>query len=348
MAGQTPYLKNTRGLFMLPNFDGQKLIVVGGAGYIGSHVCKMLAAHGGKPITFDNFSSGHEYAVKWGAFENVDLRDATATDKAIKKHKDATAVIHLASSIEVGLGEKNPADFYNNNVIGAYNLLETMRNSSIDRLIFSSTCAIYGEADQMPLTEDTPKRPLSVYGKTKLAIEHMIQSYHKAYDLNYITFRYFNAAGADPSGEIGEEHDPETHLIPIALSSAAGLRGRMKIFGSDYDTPDGTCIRDYIHINDLARAHICGLEKFDQGLTQAELNLGTGKGYSNLQVLETIKNVTGLELPYDDAPRRGGDLSQLYADARQAKTVLGFEPQESELKNIIQTAWNFHKRKWGL
>ncbi len=330
------------------DLSGQKFLVIGGAGYIGSHVCKMIAEHNGRPVTIDNFSSGHKHAIKWGPYENVDLIDALAIDRAISNHKDAHTVIHLASSIEVGIGEKDPSGFYRNNVIGAFNLLEALKTHGLHRLIFSSTCATYGDVEHMPITEDTVQRPYSVYGKTKLAIEHMIQSYHLAYGLSYIIFRYFNAAGADPSGAIGEEHNPETHLIPLALQSAAGLRGRMKIFGLDYDTPDGSCIRDYIHVNDLARAHICGIQKFTSGLIRAELNLGTGNGYSNLEILKMVETVTGLDLPYDSAPRRGGDLSQLYADADQAKEVLDFVPIESEPRNIIHTAWNFYKEKWDV
>lgn len=333
---------------MAYDLTGQKIIVVGGAGYIGAHVCKTIADNGGKPVTFDNFSSGHAHAVKWGPFETVDLCDKPATLDAFTKHKDAHAVVHLASSIEVGIGEKDPAGFYNNNVVGALNLLEAMRSLGLKNLIFSSTCATYGETDQMPLLESHVQNPFSVYGKTKLAIEHMIQSYHKAYDLTYITLRYFNASGADVSGEIGEEHDPETHLIPIALAAAAGLRGRMKIFGTDYYTPDGTCIRDYIHVNDIAEAHLCGLKAFANGLTHTEVNIGTGKGVSNLEILQMIEKVTGKAVPYDDAPRRDGDLTRLYADPKQAKEVLGFTAQHSNLKNIIQTAWNFHKRTWNI
>lgn len=331
---------------MLADLTGQKFIVVGGAGYIGSHVCKMISDHGGQSITFDNFSSGHKHAVQWGPYKEIDLREKAAIEHAINAHKDAHTVIHLASSIEVGLGEKDPAQFYNNNVLGAYNLLEAMRVNAMDRLIFSSTCATYGECNQMPISEQTPQNPFSVYGKTKLAIEHMIQSYHSAYGLKYITFRYFNAAGADASAMIGEEHEPETHLIPIALQSACGLSGRMQIFGFDYDTPDGTCVRDYIHVNDLARAHILGIEKFNEGLTHSELNLGTGKGYSNLEILDMIKSITGLDMAYDKAPRRAGDLSQLYANSAKAKNVIGFMPEESSLENIIKTAWNFHQKQW--
>lgn len=328
------------------DLTGKTVIVVGGAGYIGAHVCKAVADNGGIPITFDNFSSGHEHAVKWGHFETVDLREKAATLKAFTKHKDAYAVVHLASSIEVGIGEKDPAGFYENNVVGALNLLEAMRELSMTNLIFSSTCATYGETDQMPLLETQLQNPFSVYGKTKLAIEHMIQSYNKAYGLAYITLRYFNASGADSSGLIGEQHDPETHLIPIALAAAAGLRDKMKIFGVDYDTPDGTCIRDYIHVNDIAGAHICGLKSFSAGLTQTEVNIGTGQGVSNLEILKMVETVTGLPVAYDEAPRRAGDLTRLYADPKRAKEILGFTAEHSSLENIIQTAWNFHRRVW--
>jgi len=330
------------------DLTGKEIIVVGGAGYIGAHVCKAIADNGGVPITFDNFSSGHEHAVKWGPFETVDLRDKDAVLTAFTKYKDAHAVVHLASSIEVGIGEKDPAGFYENNVVGALNLLEAMQKLGLNNLIFSSTCATYGETDQMPLLESHIQNPFSVYGKTKLAIEHMIQSYHKAYDLSYITLRYFNASGADASGEIGEEHDPETHLIPIALAAAAGLRARMKIFGTDYDTPDGTCIRDYIHVNDIAGAHIFGLKAFANGLTHTEVNIGTGQGVSNLDILQMIERVTGLPVPYDDAPRREGDLTRLYADPERAKNILGFTAKHSDLQNIIKTAWEFHKRVWDI
>ncbi len=329
------------------DLKGKKVIIVGGAGYIGAHVCKAISDNGGTPITFDNFSSGHKHAVKWGPFETVDLRDKTATLSAFTKHKNAYAVVHLASSIEVGIGETDPAGFYENNVTGALNLLEAMRALSLNNLIFSSTCATYGETDQMPLFETQIQNPFSVYGKTKLAIEHMIQSYHKAYGLAYVTLRYFNASGADESGEIGEEHDPETHLIPIALASAAGLRGKMKIFGTDYDTPDGTCVRDYIHVTDIAGAHICSLKAFAEGLTQTEVNIGTGKGISNLEVLQMIEKVSDKAVHYDAAPRRDGDLTLLYADPQRAKDVLGFTAKHSDLENIIRTAWKFHSKQWS-
>lgn len=331
---QTPY-----------DLTGRDFIVAGGAGYIGSHVCKIIHARGGRPVTFDNLSSGHKHAVKWGPLVTVDIRDPDALRAAFAEFPKAKTVIHLASSIEVGIGEKQPAEFYDNNVVGALTLLKAMGEAEVEHLIFSSTCATYGETQNMPLSETEPQNPVSTYGKTKLAIEYMIQSFHKAYGLNYVTLRYFNAAGADASGEIGEEHDPETHLIPIAIAAAMGSGQTMKIFGTNYDTPDGTCVRDYIHVSDIALAHVDAIRKFDEGLTAAEVNIGTGRGVSNLEILKTIERIAGLPLPYDAAPPRDGDLTQLYANATKAKETLGFEPQHSDLDNIIRTAWNFHKSK---
>ncbi len=326
------------------NLNGRDFIVVGGAGYIGSHVCKVISEHGGRPITFDNLSTGHAHAVKWGPFENVDVRHGANLDAAFAKYPEAKIVIHLASSIEVGIGEKHPAEFYDNNVTGALALLNAMRRAEATHVVFSSTCATYGETENMPLLETEPQNPVSTYGKTKLAIEHMIQSFHTAYGLNYVTLRYFNACGADASGDIGEEHDPETHLIPLAITSALGQRGKMKIFGTNYDTPDGTCIRDYIHVSDIALAHIDTIAAFDRGLDTAEVNIGTGIGVSNLEILKTIEKISGRPLPYISAPRRAGDLSKLYADPRKAKITIGFSPKHSDLRNIIQTAWNFHSK----
>ncbi|GLQ22347.1 UDP-glucose 4-epimerase GalE [Algimonas ampicilliniresistens] len=327
------------------DLTGQDILVVGGAGYIGSHVCKMIAENGGRPITLDNLSSGHKHAVQWGPIETVDLRDRPALDAAFARWPDLSAVIHLASSIEVGIGERMPAEFYSNNVIGALNLLDAMRAANVAKLIFSSTCATYGETEKMPIEERDPQLPVSVYGKTKLAIEHMIQSYHKAYDLAYVTLRYFNASGADASGLIGEEHDPETHLIPLAMQAAMGQRGPLTLFGTDYDTADGTCVRDYIHVSDIARAHVLALEKMAGGLSRAEVNIGTGNGISNLEILETIGRVTGQAVPYENGPRRRGDLSRLYADKGHAKAVLGFEPIHSDIETIIRSAWAFHARR---
>ena len=327
--------------------NGRKILVVGGAGYIGAHVCKAVAEAGGVPVTLDNLSSGHKHAVRWGPLDLVDLRDREATFAALARHTDAHAVVHLASSIEVGIGEREPSGFWDNNVVGALNLLDAMRAAGLDRMIFSSTCATYGEGHAMPLREDSLQAPVSTYGQTKLAIEHMLRGYRKAYGLTYLTLRYFNASGADPSGEIGEQHDPETHLIPIALQAAAGRRARMKIFGTDYPTQDGTCVRDYIHVSDIAQAHLDGLRAFDNGLESAELNIGTGHGLSNLQILQTIERVTGHAVPYDPAPRRPGDLSELYADAGSAEATIGFVARHSDIDHIIGTAWNFHQRVWA-
>jgi len=329
------------------DLSGQEFIVVGGAGYIGSHVCKEIHRQGGRPITFDNLSSGHEHAVKWGPLVKVDVRDEAALNKSFAEYPEAKTIIHLASSIEVGFGEKNPSEFYDNNVVGALTLLKAMRKAGADRLIFSSTCATYGETQNMPLTESELQNPFSTYGKTKLAIEHMIQSFHKAYGLSYVTLRYFNASGADAEGDIGEEHDPETHLIPNAMKAAAGKAPKMTILGMDYDTPDGTPIRDYIHVTDIALAHLDAIKAFEAGLDSAEVNIGTGQGVSVFEILDSIEKVTGQAVPYDVGARRDGDLTRLYADASKAEAILGFTPKHSDLENIIATAWAFHQKKWS-
>ena len=330
----------------MSSLTGQKLLVAGGAGYIGAHVCKAVAEAGGVPVTLDDLSAGHEHAVRWGPLERVDLRDRDATLATLAKHADATAVIHLASSIEVGRGERDPAGFYDNNVLGALNLLHGMRAAGLDRLVFSSTCATYGDDHPMPLTEDCVQDPVSVYGKTKLAIEHMIQSFHAAYGLSYVTFRYFNACGADASGLIGEEHEPETHLIPLAIRAALHPKPdgapSLKVFGTDYDTPDGTCLRDYVHVADIARAHILALAAMQNGLDAAELNIGTGKGRSVLEIIRGVEAATDRPLPYSEAPRRPGDIPALYADPARAREVLGFEAAHSDIDSIIRSAVAFH------
>ena len=328
----------------LKNLKGRPIIVVGGAGYIGSHVCKTISSKGGIPIVFDNFSAGHEHSIKWGPNELVDLRDSQATFKTFEKYKSVETVIHLASSIEVSHGENFPSEFYTNNVLGTLNLLNAMKNTNARKIIFSSTCATYGEINDVPIIETVSQNPSSVYGKTKLAMEHMIESFHKAYNFNYIILRYFNAAGADPEGDIGEEHDPETHLIPNALEAAKNGK-LMKIFGDDYDTIDGTCMRDYIHVNDIAEAHINSIQAQENGLVSADINIGTGTAYSVFQIINMIENVTGYRVKYKICKRRAGDLSKLYADTSKAEMILGFKTQYSDLENIIQTAWNFYKNK---
>ena len=333
------------------DLSGRKFLVAGGAGYIGAHVCKAVAEAGGVPVTLDDLSAGHADAVRWGPLERVDLRDRAATAAMLARHADAAAVIHLASSIEVGLGERDPAGFYDNNVLGALNLLHGMREAGLDRLVFSSTCATYAEGAPVPLSEDAPQAPVSVYGRTKLAVEHMIESFHAAYGLAFVTFRYFNACGADASGLIGECHDPETHLIPLAIRAALHPRPdgepSLAVFGTDYDTPDGTCLRDYVHVTDIARAHLLALAAMDDGLARASLNIGTGSGLSVLQIIEAVREATGADLPVRLAARRPGDLSKLYADPSRAREVIGFTARHSDLRTIIGSAVAFHTRQDG-
>ncbi|MDC0421746.1 UDP-glucose 4-epimerase GalE [Hellea sp.] len=322
----------------------ETILVVGGAGYIGSHVCKAIHENGGRPIVFDNLSTGHRHAVRWGDLMEGDIRDADALDKAFQTYKP-TVVIHLASCIEVGEGEVNPEKFYDVNVIGSLSLLNSMRRNKINQIIFSSTCATYGDTQNLPLRETEPQVPVSVYGQTKHFVENLLRSYAKAYGLQYAILRYFNASGADADGNIGEEHNPETHLIPNALKAAAKIGGTMKLFGDDYDTPDGTCVRDYIHVTDLADAHLLSKEALKKGIETLEVNVGTGIGISVLELLNTIKYVTGHEVPYDIAPKRSGDVAKLYADVSKAEEILGFKAKHSSIENIIRTAWNFHQYK---
>ena len=325
----------------------KQILVVGGAGYIGAHMCKTLAKNGFTPVCFDNLSSGHEHAVKWGPLITGDIRDAQALDDVMQKYSPS-AVMHFAAKIEVGEGEKHPFEFYDNNVAGSLSLLNAMQRNHIKTLVFSSTCATYGETENMPLCEDEPLRPTSVYARTKFATEGMMAGFAKAYGLHTAALRYFNASGADLDGEIGEEHDPETHLIPNALRAAAGIGAGLKLFGNDYDTPDGTCIRDYIHVQDLVDAHLLTLNALQAGEKSLVLNLGTGKGTSVLEIIEAVKSVTNMDVPYTVHARRAGDLSRLYADASKMRSVLGFEPKHSDIETIIRTAWNFHKKNWGV
>jgi len=323
------------------------ILVVGGAGYIGSHMCKALHQAGYTPVTYDNLQSGHRHAVKWGPLEVGDIRDPARLEAAFSRH-NPQAVIHFAAHIEVGEGEKDPAKFYDNNVFGSMKLLEAMHRHGTRKIIFSSTCATYGDTQNMPLSEEEPQIPTSVYGRTKLAVEGLLESYAKAHDFRFAALRYFNASGADLEGEIGEEHDPETHLIPNALKAAAGLGAGLKLFGADYDTPDGTCIRDYIHVNDLAQAHLLALDALSGAHEMLKVNVGTGEGISVLRIIKAIERMTGRAVPYTMAPRRAGDVARLYADVRKARAVLGFKAQYSDIDTIIQSAWAFHSQKWGI
>ena len=323
------------------------VLVVGGAGYIGSHICKALAARGDTPIVFDDLSSGHEHAVKWGPLVKGDIRNKPDLDRAFATYK-IDAVMHFAACIEVGEGEKEPLRFWNNNVSGVVTLLEAMKSASVNTLVFSSTCATYGEPDTLPLTEAEPQTPVSVYGRTKLAVETMLSDVSKAEELRYAALRYFNASGASPDGDIGEEHDPETHLIPNALKAAAGLGNRMKLFGTDYPTRDGTCVRDYIHVSDLADAHLAALDRLMDGEESFACNLGSGIGFTVKEILDAIEDVTGMAVPYDEHPRRPGDAPTLLADTSTAENLLNFKANRSTPELVIGDAWNFHKRKWGI
>ncbi|MGB3455601.1 MAG: UDP-glucose 4-epimerase GalE [Litorimonas sp.] len=323
------------------------VLVVGGAGYVGSHVCKALASRGDHPVVFDDLSSGHAHAVQWGPLVQGDIRDAEALDAAFDAHRP-DAVMHFAACIEVGDGEREPLRFWDNNVGGTIALLQTMDRAGVGALVFSSTCATYGQPQRLPLTEDEPQTPASVYGRTKLAVERLLADTAQTGRLRYAALRYFNAAGADPDGEIGEEHDPETHLIPNALKAAAGLGGRMKLFGTDYDTRDGTCVRDYVHVADLADAHLAAMDRLADGADSFACNLGSGTGFTVREILDAVERVTGRAVPYDDHPRRPGDVPTLLADTSRAKALLGFDPIRSTPDRVIGDAWGFHRTKWGV
>lgn len=321
------------------------ILVVGGAGYVGAHVCKALAARGDTPVVFDNLSSGHDHAVKWGPLVRGDIRSAEELDRAFSQHAP-DAVMHFAANIEVGEGQRFPLRFWQNNVSGVVTLLAAMARAGVKPLVFSSTCAVYGEPEIVPITEAESCKPVSVYGRTKRAVEQLLADTAGVDGVRYAALRYFNAAGASPDGEIGEQHDPETHLIPNALKAAAGIGGRMKLFGTDYDTRDGTCIRDYIHVMDLAAAHLAAVDKLIAGEREIIANLGTGHGASVLEVLQAVEKVTGLKPPYDIHPRRDGDAPVLSADLTHAREILNFAPKRSDIETIISDAWRFHKRVW--
>ncbi|NOY16562.1 MAG: UDP-glucose 4-epimerase GalE, partial [Gammaproteobacteria bacterium] len=280
-----------------------KILVTGGAGYIGSHACKALAKAGYTPIAYDNLVYGHESAVKWGPFERGDILDRSRLDEIIKHYQPA-AIMHFAAFAYVGESVEHPGKYYRNNVTGSLTLLEAMRDNSINTFIFSSTCATYGEPEQVPIPEDHKQVPVNPYGQSKLMIEQMLSDFDVAHKLKSVSLRYFNAAGADLDGETGEDHDPETHLIPLVLDAAIGKRPSITVFGDDYDTPDGTCIRDYIHVTDLADAHVKALKYLEQGGETTQYNLGNGKGYSVKEVIDTAKKITGKVIPVIIGKRR--------------------------------------------
>lgn len=326
--------------------QGSPILVTGGAGYIGSHACKALAQVGYTPVSFDNLVYGHPEAVKWGPLIVGDIADRTALDAVFAEHKPV-AVMHFAAYAYVGESVTNPAKYYLNNVGGALSLLEAMRAAECRVIVFSSTCATYGEPKTMPIREDHLQLPVNPYGRTKLMIEQAMTDYGRAYGLRSAALRYFNACGADPDGEIGERHDPETHLIPRALMAAAGQIERLDLFGEDYDTPDGTCVRDYVHVTDLARAHVLAIKHLLDGGESLRLNLGTGRGTSVRKIIKAVEQVSGRAVPVKVSPRREGDPPTLYADPAEAERVLGFRTLFNDIAETMETAWRFHMQGWG-
>lgn len=322
------------------------ILVIGGAGYIGSHVCQALAQEGFLPVVFDNFSTGHAWAVRFGPHVEGDLEDESALLKTFERYKPK-AIIHLASLINVRDSIANPALYYEKNLLGALTLLKAMVKSSILDLVFSSTAAIYGAPQYIPIDEKHPKAPLNAYGKTKWAVEGMLEDFAHAHGLRFVALRYFNACGADPSGLIGEDHDPETHLIPLVIRTALGLKPLLQIYGDDYPTPDGTAIRDYVHVLDLAAAHVQALRHLFTRGTTLQANLGTGTGYSVRQIIDAVSHFCHKPIPVQIVPRLPHDSPTLVADPTLAAATLGWTPRHSTLPTLISTALNWHKKHWA-
>lgn len=321
-----------------------KILVVGGAGYIGSHACKALAAAGHQPVVYDNLSTGHADFVKWGPLEVGDIRDADRLGDVMGKHAP-DLVMHFAALAYVGESVAEPAKYYDVNVNGTGTLLRVMLDHGVKRIVFSSTCATYGIPDAMPIAETTPQDPINPYGYTKLVVERMLRDFETAYGLQWAALRYFNAAGCDAAGEIGEDHDPETHVIPLALMSAMGQRPAFKLFGDDYPTRDGSPVRDYIHVTDLASAHLKAAEYLVSGKPSIAMNLGTGNGTTVFELVAAIERVSGRKVPLEIAPRRPGDPPELYASAQRAADVLGWVPEHSSLDEIVATALQWLRRE---
>ncbi len=318
------------------------VLVTGGAGYVGSHACKALKAAGYVPVTFDNLATGWRDAVKFGPLEEGDLLDRARVDEVFAKYQPV-AVMHFAAISLVGEAMRDPGRYWRINVVGGLNLIEAAVAAGCDKFIFSSTCATYGDHDGVTLDEDTAQLPLNAYGASKLAIEQILQNFADSHGLRHVIFRYFNVAGADPEGEIGEFHQPETHLIPLMLDAIDGKRDGLTVYGTDYDTPDGTCVRDYIHVSDLADAHVLGLRWLADGKPNDVFNLGSGKGFSVREVIDNSRAVTNREVPYHEGPRRAGDAASLVSGSVRAETELGWTPQRSQLKDMIADAWIWHQ-----
>jgi len=323
--------------------DKEVVLVTGGAGYVGSHANKLLHQQGYDTIVYDNLEYGHEECSKSGTFVLGDLADPDGL-RALFEGNPITAVMHFAAYTYVGESVDHPEKYYQNNVANTLNLLDAMIEHGVRFLIFSSTCAVYGNPRRIPLSEDHPLDPISPYGRGKQMVETILQDLNKAHDLQYVSLRYFNAAGADPEAEIGEWHDPETHLIPLVLDAALGKRKDVKIFGTDYDTPDGTCIRDYIHVTDLAAAHVAALDHLKKTGQSDVFNLGNGNGFTVRQVIEEARRITEKEIPVEEIGRRAGDPGTLIGSSDKARRVLGWAPHFADLTEIIGTAWAWHKK----
>ena len=320
------------------------ILIAGGAGYIGAHANKRLAAKGCETVVYDNLSQGYREFARWGHFVEGDLADRESLRRCFQTYP-IEAVLHYGAMIEVGESVKRPSAFYRNNVVNTLNLLDVMVEHDVKQFIFSSSCAVYEPSSSLPMAEDQRLRPATAYGKSKFMVEQILEDYEKAYGIRFVCLRYFNAAGADPSGEIGEWHHPETHLIPIVLQAAAGRRDDFSIYGTDYNTPDGTCIRDYVHVNDLADAHILALEYLKQGGGSDIFNLGNTTGYSVRDVINAAERVTGKSIRVTLQARRLGDAQVLIGNAEKARKILGWQPQYTDLESIIRTAWKWHNRK---
>lgn len=319
------------------------ILVTGGAGYIGSHTCKALHAAGDRPIVFDSLVHGHPEAVKWGALVEADLADASRLAQTIREH-EISAVIHFAGFTDVGESMTAPGKYFRNNFTNTNALLDAMVASRIEHIVFSSTAAVYGLPQNVPIVEDHPLKPINPYGESKLCAERALEWYARAHQLKAISLRYFNAAGADADGEIGEDHDPETHLIPLVIAAALGRRASVNVYGTDYPTHDGTAVRDYIHVIDLAEAHVQALNYLREGGKSIALNLGAGRGHSVREVIAAIERVAGCAVSANNAARREGDPAVLVADASRARQRLNWVPRHSSLQTIVETAWRWHSR----